>query len=92
MSVHGKCHDVGMDSNELSSGRNDGVNGKCHDVGRDSNELSSGTNEGVKTPRKKKQKTSKIGLTSSVRQRCAQRRRVAQEIIPSTFSLVKQLP
>ena len=25
MSVHGKCYDVGRDSNELSSGRNDGV-------------------------------------------------------------------
>ena len=25
MSVHGRCHDVGMDSNELSSGRNEGV-------------------------------------------------------------------
>ena len=25
MSVHGKCYDVGMDSNELSSGRNEGV-------------------------------------------------------------------
>ena len=24
MSVHGKCHDVGRDSNELSSGRNEG--------------------------------------------------------------------
>ena len=71
MSVHGKCHDVGMDSNELSSGRN----------------------EGVKTPRKKKgTENNENRFTSSVGQRCAQRRRVAQKIIPSTFSLVKQLP
>ena len=63
------------------------VHGKCHDVGRDSNELSSGSNEGVKTPRKKEQKTTKIGFTSSVRQRCAQRRRLAQDRDNTEYTL-----
>ena len=63
------------------------VHGKCYDVGRDSNELSSGTNEGVKTPRKKKGTENNENRFYIV---C--RRRAAQKIIPSTFSLVKQLP
>ena len=54
------------------------------------NELSSGKNEGSR-PLKKGTENIENRFTSSVRQRCAQRRRLPQKILPSTFSLVKQL-
>ena len=55
------------------------------------NELSSGRNEGVKTAGKKEKKTAKISL----HRLCANEARnggvwLKKEIIPSTFSLVKQ--
>ena len=61
------------------------------DVGIDSTNCHrAGTRES--RPSKKGTDNNENRFTSSVRQRSAQRRRVAQEIIPSTFSLVKQQP
>ena len=51
-----------------------------------------GQERGGQDPSKKGKENDENRCTSSVRQRCAQRRRLAQEIIPSTFSQVKQLP
>ena len=51
-----------------------------------------GQERGCQDPSKKETENIENRFTSSVRQRSAQRRRVAQEIIPSTFSLVKQQP
>ena len=55
------------------------VHGKCYDIGMDSTNCHRAGTRESRPLEKKEQKTTKIGFTSSVRQRCAQRRRVAPE-------------